>query len=123
MKYVIMLVLLSIFLVSCQANMDTPIVNDVEMSDDLDHIGCQEGEIDANGECLPAMESNVLLFGQDFSGQVVTETIENDVQGFLAKPAEEGSYPGVGKQRTAERNLSAVGENDRHSREKRPFHE
>jgi len=59
------------------------------------HIGCQEDEIDGNGNCVPAKENNAGLFGQDLSKTVDTLDVADDVKGYLAKPKEAGDYPGV----------------------------
>jgi len=54
----------------------------------IEHVGCQEGEI-VNGTCFVAEENNVALFNQS---DVTTELTE---YGFLASPKEVGDYPGV----------------------------
>lgn len=58
------------------------------------HVGCQEGEIDENGDCVPAEERNVQLFGQDLEGKVETREV-SDPLGYLARPTEPGDHPGV----------------------------
>lgn len=62
---------------------------------EMEHIGCQEGEIDAAGRCLPADKNNTKLFGRDLDPYVDTEEIKEEVIGFLARPKESGFYPGV----------------------------
>lgn len=101
MKYVILLIMVSLLLAACSPQLvDTSVQQEEsmqdEMADDMNHIGCQEGEIDANGECLPATDKNVDLFGQDFSNEITTQEVDQgDLKGYLAKPMGEGSYPGV----------------------------
>lgn len=55
----------------------------------IEHIGCQEGEIDEFGNCWPAEQSMASVFIQ---GDVAPEDVEH---GFLAKPEQEGDYPGI----------------------------
>ena len=88
------LVLVSSFVLSaCNFPGET---DEVAMSpDQMEHIGCQEGEIDVNGNCEPAFENNVELFGQDFVDELEVREVKEDVLGFLAKPKEPGNYPGV----------------------------
>ncbi len=72
-------------------------MNEMDM-DDESHIGCQEGEIDEDGNCVTAEEgdNNAALFEMDFTGKVVTEAVQlENVSGFFARPAEAGDYPGV----------------------------
>lgn len=57
-----------------------------------DHIGCQEGEIDIEGNCFPAEANNAGLFGQDLDIYVDSKDIPG---GFLAKPKQKGDYPGI----------------------------
>lgn len=56
------------------------------------HMGCQEDEIDENGNCFVAKENNAQLFGQELDSYVVTT---NEEFGFVAKPKNPGSYPGI----------------------------
>lgn len=66
------------------------------MDDDMNHIGCQEGEINEDGECVVAEDNNAALFDKDFSGEVETEdVVEGELRGFVARPSVEGDYPGV----------------------------
>lgn len=60
-----------------------------------DHMGCQEDEIDENGECIVAEENNRMLFEKDLSDSVVSEEISSEVMGYFAQPKQEGDYPGV----------------------------
>jgi len=76
MKYLLVFGL--VLLVACQSEV---------------HLGCQEGEI-VDGECVPAEENNVGLFGQDLDMYVDSYPVEEPL-GFLATPKEEGTYPGV----------------------------
>ena len=62
---------------------------------DMNHMGCQEGEVREDGTCIPAEENNRALFGQDFAGRVQTEELTGDLKGFYAEPVEQGNYPGV----------------------------
>lgn len=55
----------------------------------LNHIGCQEGEIETD-TCVIAENNNVGMFEQELN--VESEDVD---LGFLAKPKEEGNYPGV----------------------------
>lgn len=79
MKYMIILM---VFLYGCTTG------NTVADSTTADHIGCQEGEI-IDGECVVADENNAMMFE---GGDVKTMDVPN---GYLAQPAEEGTYPGV----------------------------
>lgn len=63
--------------------------------EDIDHIGCQEGEIDVDGNCLPSDNANIMLFEQDLDPYVDSLEINEDILGFLAKPKEPGDYPGI----------------------------
>ena len=81
MKY---LYLILIFLVGCQTA--------VQYSDINDHIGCQEGEIDKDGTCVPAELNNADTFQEV---DVETRQITGTVTGYLARPKQEGDYPGV----------------------------
>jgi carboxymethylenebutenolidase len=63
-----------------------------------DHIGCQDGEI-VNGKCVvaPSGASNKDLFNRLDSVKVVTAEVDYGmgIPGFIAKPKEEGIFPGV----------------------------
>jgi carboxymethylenebutenolidase len=63
-----------------------------------DHLGCQEGEV-INGECvLPeSEEQNASIFENLDSLTVRSETVEyaDGISGYLARPNEDGVYPGV----------------------------
>ena len=109
-----LLAFLFVFLISCTTlnqNTTTPksedtdaIVKDVISSRnvasvvtqvteaDINHIGCAPEEIDENGRCVAKIEdNNAAIFG---SGElkVTTETLP---LGYIARPATNGSYPGV----------------------------
>jgi len=56
------------------------------------HLGCQEREININGDCFVAQENNAGLFEQDLDPYVMYSDIS---LGFLAEPRANGSYPGV----------------------------
>lgn len=66
-----------------------------QMDEDMDHIGCQEDEIDVDGNCVPAQQNNAELFGQDLDMYVDSRDVEGEVLGFLAEPKADGNYPGV----------------------------
>lgn len=75
---------------------DNTVDEEKNMDEYADHVGCQEGEINKDGECVPAEEKNTDIFSVDVSETVVSEEISmENFQGYLAKPAEEGDYPGV----------------------------
>ncbi len=61
------------------------------MDDDMDHMGCQEGEI-INGTCTTADDNNAMLFSEDVSDLIISETTD---LGYFAQPVAEGTYPGV----------------------------
>lgn len=64
--------------------------------DQIEHIGCQESEINKDGSCIPATENNASLFEKDTSLPVVTEDVnEKTLTGYIAKPKTDGNYPGV----------------------------
>jgi len=79
MRYMILLII--ILLAACQ-----PVQPE-------GHTGCQEGEIDINGNCQPVTENT--LFSQDLDTYVESNEITGDVSGFLAMPKQAASYPGV----------------------------
>lgn len=69
---------------------------DVKSPGESDHMGCQEGEIDKDGKCVPADINNTSLFDQDLDPFVETEDYKSDeVMGFIAKPKNPGTYPGI----------------------------
>lgn len=72
--------------------------NSIETMDDnvdMNHMGCQEGEISANGECIPAADNNRALFDQNLTGVVEAYVVDSPIGGYFAKPATDGNYPGV----------------------------
>ena len=85
LKYIIPIIILLFALSACQT----------ADYGSADHIGCQEGEIDKDGNCLPAEESNADLFGQDLDMYVDSQAVTDGASGFLAKPKEPGDYPGI----------------------------
>jgi carboxymethylenebutenolidase len=92
------LMLLFIFIYGC-ANTVTDKAPEVgiidvqpEETEKDSHLGCQEGEVKIDGTCTVAENNNAMLFGQDFTGKVVTHELAD---GFLAKPTAPGNYPGV----------------------------
>lgn len=96
MKYILLVAIL--LLAGCTSS-DAPIKDTQDMAEDemsemneSDHIGCQEGEIDENGNCLPAEKNNNNMF--DNPVNVNTQTISQP-PGHLAEPATPGDYPGV----------------------------
>lgn len=66
-------------------------VSEIHDASTDDHIGCQETEI-VDGACAIAEDNNAALFGQDLEPYVDTQELE---AGFLARPKQEGEYPGV----------------------------
>jgi len=62
---------------------------------ELNHIGCQEDEIDENGNCIVAEDNNANIFEQNTEDFVKTKELNEDFYGYLAKPKEEGTYPGI----------------------------
>lgn len=88
--------LVILFLIAFSVILGGCTTQDATMEDMVDvHIGCQEDEIDVNGNCVPATENNAGLFGQDLNDIVETQEITQGVLGYLAKPKEPGNYPGV----------------------------
>ncbi|MBS3136388.1 dienelactone hydrolase family protein [Candidatus Woesearchaeota archaeon] len=59
------------------------------------HIGCQEGEIDEDGNCIPSLKNNAGIFGQELDSYVTSYTVDGESLGFLALPEEQGTYPGI----------------------------
>lgn len=95
--YLIILVSVILLLAACQPTATTQETGtDMNEMKPLDHIGCQEREIDEQGNCLPAQENNRALFGQDFSNKVSEEEINTEeLQGYIARPVAPGNYPGL----------------------------
>jgi carboxymethylenebutenolidase len=91
MRFILLITLL--FIAACAPQAVQPIAADPTAPDT--HIGCQEDEIDLNGECVPADEKNVELFGQDLDDYVEYTEVTGAAQGFVAMPKEDGRYPGV----------------------------
>jgi carboxymethylenebutenolidase len=91
MKHIYLILAVALLVYGCQPMADT--TNPPPGSPG--HIGCQEGEISRNGTCVPATENNAGMFGQDLTQFVDTQNVTGEVQGFVARPKEEGDYPGV----------------------------
>jgi carboxymethylenebutenolidase len=72
-----------------------PILISGDAGDTSGHIGCQEGEINEDGYCIPSNENNAELFGRDLDTVVESAGVDEGVTGFLAKPKTPGYYPGV----------------------------
>ena len=90
MKYVVLF--LALLAVACAPVQDMNEHN--TSSESMGHIGCQEGEVDEEGNCLPAEENTAGLFERDLSSEVTTQEMTNPI-GYLAQPASPGDYPGV----------------------------
>lgn len=69
----------------------------VAPNDEMDmdnHMGCQEGEIDENGECVVAEENNRMLFDREFGSEVVSmDVMEDDFQGYMSVENVEEELP------------------------------
>lgn len=93
MKHILLVSLF--FLLACTST-DLQDNNMQEGTDDRqdmeNHIGCQEGEIDVDGNCLPAEENTAQLFNRSLN---VTSQEMQSPSGYLAQPQEPGNYPGV----------------------------
>jgi len=85
--YIIIIITAILLLSSCQTT-KTKLSQPLS----IDHIGCQEQEIDINGKCLIATENNAQLFEQELDLYVDSTIVEG---GFLAKPKQQGTYPGI----------------------------
>lgn len=101
--YKLSLVFVVVLLLSaCNHNQQEGSITDLSKSsrpsaDVLDgHMGCQEGEIASDGICTAAEKNNAMIFGQDLSEKVrVEDIVTTETRGYLARPKEEGEYPGV----------------------------
>ncbi len=80
---IVLISILALFAAGCQNISET------------EHIGCQEGEIEKDGTCVPAESNNAGLFKQNLDQFVETQDLEDGVIGFLARPKQDGDYPGV----------------------------
>lgn len=81
------LIVLALVLAGC-AQM-TPNTDEMSNMDDMkdmeNHMGCQEDEIDENGECITAEENNRMLFDQEFGDEIVSmDVVEDGFQGYMA---------------------------------------
>ncbi|WP_380674852.1 dienelactone hydrolase family protein [Salinigranum sp. GCM10025319] len=61
------------------------------------HMGCQPGAIEKNGTCQVAVSgSNAEIFSaENLSAITATETTIDGTPGYLARPADDGTYPAV----------------------------
>jgi len=61
------------------------------------HTGCQPGTIEQNGSCEPVTsDGNADIFAAENLSAVTTErTTINGTPGYLARPADDGTYPAV----------------------------
>lgn len=61
------------------------------------HIGCQIGEIEKNGTCSVTFSGqNAEIFSvKNLSPIIASEKTLGGIQGYMARPKENGSYPGV----------------------------
>ena len=61
------------------------------------HMGCQPGAIEKNGTCQVAVSgSNAEIFSaENLSAITATETTIGGTPGYLARPADNGTYPAV----------------------------
>lgn len=98
MNYALFFMVVSVlFIGACQsAPADTTQVTLPSTSTLLvdDHIGCQEGEIDQDGNCIPAPQANVAMFSEGGLYDIVSFSVESPL-GYVARPVQEGNYPGV----------------------------
>lgn len=85
-----MILILGILLLAACQSTQTSMTEDENV-----HIGCQDGEISEDGTCTTSSENNAALFGKDYSDTVQTTDVSGQALGYLAKPIEPGSYPGV----------------------------
>jgi carboxymethylenebutenolidase len=100
MRYLVLLLLL---LYACTSSFQEPtgdVVDEEPMVNPLPEdplvgedpqLQCTEGQELIDGECR-LVTNNSRMFNEDFTGKVVTQELAD---GFLAKPAAEGNYPGV----------------------------
>lgn len=70
---------------------------DAEASYDQDpHMGCQPGEIEKDGTCTATFSGNAEIFGVDnLTSITTTNTSLGGTPGYLARPADNGTYPAV----------------------------
>jgi carboxymethylenebutenolidase len=61
------------------------------------HVGCQPGEINKNGTCTVAVSGqNAAIFSaENLSAITAEETTIGGTPGYLARPADDGTYPAV----------------------------
>ena len=95
MKYIVLLSMCVIFLSGCNTSekekrsntTDMTSMNEMNHDGMENHIGCQENELDEDGNCVPAEDNNRMLFDQDLSSQVVSQdVIEWELMGYLSEP-------------------------------------
>jgi carboxymethylenebutenolidase len=62
-----------------------------------EHMGCQPGEIEKDGTCEPAVSGqNAAIFSAENLSAITTErTTIDGTPGYLARPADDGTYPAV----------------------------
>ncbi len=90
------LIVLALVLAGC-AQM-TPNTDEMSNMDDMkdmeNHMGCQEDEIDENGECITAEDNNRMLFDQEFGDEIVSmDVVEDGFQGYMAAANVEEELP------------------------------
>lgn len=81
MKSIIFLI--SIFVLSACS---TQVVDSDQKKMNMDnHIGCQESEIDENGNCEVSQENNRMLFEKNFDDEIVAQEVKTDsFQGYMS---------------------------------------
>ena len=76
----------------------TPMAETTEASDEQTaHMGCQPGEVNKNGTCTVAVSGqNAEIFSaENLSAITAEETTIGGTPGYLARPADNGTYPAV----------------------------
>lgn len=67
----------------------TPNTDEMSNMDDMkdmeNHMGCQEDEINEDGECVTADDNNRMLFDKDFGDQIMSmDVMEEGFQGYMS---------------------------------------
>lgn len=80
------LIVLALVLAGCaQMTPNTDEMSNMDNMKDMEnHMGCQEDEIDENGECITAEDNNRMLFDQEFGDEIVSmDVVEDGFQGYM----------------------------------------
>lgn len=75
----------------------TTVAEAIETTEQAAHVGCQPGEVEKDGTCEVAVSGqNAEIFGAENLSPITAErTTLDGTPGYLARPADDGTYPSV----------------------------